>query len=60
MLGPVSTWMGDRLGTPDAVGILLLFFSCAIRLGESDGGVRLFLGPLGAEPGALESGTHLY
>ena len=26
-LGVVSTWMGDRLGTPRAVGILFFFFS---------------------------------
>ena len=29
MLGLVSTWMGDRLGTPDAVGIS--FFNIDIR-----------------------------
>ena len=26
MLSPVSTWMGDRLGTLGAVGIKLFFF----------------------------------
>ena len=26
-MGPVSTWMGDRLGTPGAVGTLFYFFS---------------------------------
>ena len=25
-MGLVSTWMGDRLGTPDAVGVLFFIF----------------------------------